>query len=346
MSRGEERRDGVQGETAGDTRAGARAAPTHPMRPPHAVLALCGGVGGAKLALGLQRIVEPGGLTVVVNTGDDFEHLGLCISPDIDTTLYTLAGLAHPEQGWGRADETWSFMEALERLGGESWFRLGDRDLALHVERTRRLAAGEPLSAIIADFAARLGLATRVLPMTDERVRTWVDTPGGALAFQHYFVKQRTVPRVTQIRFEGAGAARPAAAALEALAREDLAAVVICPSNPYLSIDPILAVAGWREALRATRVPVVAVSPLIAGQAVKGPTAKIMRELGLEVSPLTVARHYAGLVGGFVVDEADAALARKLDVPVCIAPTLMRTLEDKERLAREVLAFARALAAA
>lgn len=324
----------------------SRAATADPMSPARTVLALCGGVGGAKLALGLQGVVAPGGLTVVVNTGDDFEHLGLCISPDIDTTLYTLAGLAHPEQGWGRAEETWSFMAELERLGGESWFRLGDRDLAVHVERTRRLDAGEPLSAIVADFAARFGLATHVLPMTDERVRTWVDTPGGALAFQHYFVKHRCAPRVTQIRFDGAGAARPPAAALEALAREDLAAVVICPSNPYLSIDPILAVAGWREALYASRVPVVAVSPLIAGQAVKGPTAKIMRELGLEVSPLTVARHYAGLVRGFVVDETDAALAPQLDVPVRIAPTLMRTLEDKERLARDVLAFARSLASA
>jgi LPPG:FO 2-phospho-L-lactate transferase len=307
------------------------------------VLALSGGVGGVKLALGLQGVLASGRLTVVVNTGDDFEHLGLAISPDIDTTLYTLAGLANAQFGWGRAEETWHFMGELERLGAESWFRLGDRDLAVHVERTRRLAAGEPLSAIVADFASRFGLATRVLPMTDARVRTLVETPGGTLSFQHYFVKHRCAPAVTRIRFEGAALARPPVAALQTLDRADLAAIVICPSNPYLSIDPILAVPGWREALSESRVPVVAVCPLIGGEAVKGPTAKIMRELGLETSAMTVAGHYAGLIRGFVLDEADAALAPHLGVPVRIAATLMRTSSDKERLAREVLSFARSL---
>ncbi len=313
------------------------------MQAGHSVLALSGGIGGVKLALGLQGVLVPGGLTVVVNTGDDFEHLGLSVSPDIDTTLYTLSGLANVELGWGRAGETWNFMAELERLGGEGWFRLGDKDLAVHVERTRRLAAGESPSEIVADFGRRLGLTTRVLPMTDGRVRTMVETAAGTLSFQHYFVKHRCEPAVVAIRYDGAERAQPTPAALRALDRPDLAAVVICPSNPYLSVDPILAIPGWRSALQSSRAPVIAVSPLIGGAAVKGPTAKIMRELRLEVSPLTVARHYAGIVRGFVLDEADAALAARFDVPVRVAPTLMRTLEDKERLAREVLAFASTL---
>ncbi|MGB6452209.1 MAG: 2-phospho-L-lactate transferase [Steroidobacteraceae bacterium] len=310
------------------------------MNPRGSVLALSGGIGGAKLALGLQGVVEPGRLTVVANTGDDFEHLTLAISPDVDTTLYTLAGLANTELGWGRAAESWHFMAELERLGGESWFRIGDKDLAVHIERTRRLAAGEPLSEIVADFAHRFGLATRVLPMTDDRVRTIVETAAGTLTFQRYFVERRCEPCVTAIRYEGAEHARPPQAALRELDRPDLAAVVICPSNPYLSIEPILAIPGWRARLRSCGVPVIAVSPLIGGEAVKGPTAKIMRELGLEVSPLTVARGYAGIIGGFVLDRADAALAARFEMPVRVASTLMRTLADKERLAREVLDFA------
>ncbi len=310
------------------------------MIPRGSVLALSGGIGGVKLALGLQGVLGPGKLTVVVNTGDDFEHLGLAISPDVDTTLYTLAGLANQELGWGRAGESWNFMEELERLGGESWFRLGDKDLAVHIERTRRLAAGEPLSQIVADFARRFGLATRVLPMTDDRVRTIVESAAGTLSFQRYFVEHRCEPRVTAIRYEGAEHAHPPPAAVRELDRSDLAAVVICPSNPYLSIEPILAVPGWSAWLRSCRVPVIAVSPLIGGEAVKGPTAKIMRELGLEVSPLTIARRYAGIIGGFVLDRADAALAAGFEMPVRVASTLMRTLEDKERLAREVLDFA------
>ncbi|HTW37180.1 MAG TPA: 2-phospho-L-lactate transferase [Steroidobacteraceae bacterium] len=307
------------------------------------VLALSGGVGGAKLALGLQGVLEPGHLSVAVNTGDDFEHLGLAISPDLDTTLYTLSGLANPELGWGRGQESWNFMSELARLGGELWFRLGDKDLALHVERTRRLGAGESLESIAEAFAARLGVATHVVPMSSDRVRTVVDTDEGTLAFQHYFVRRRCEPAVRGIRYEGAEQARAATQALEALGGGSYTAAVICPSNPYLSIDPILAIPGWRTALAARKVPVIAVSPLISGEAVKGPTAKIMRELGLEASPLTVARHYAPLIDGFVLDEADALLAGEFDIPVHIAPTLMRSLADKERLAREVLAFARSL---
>ena len=304
------------------------------------VLALSGGIGGAKLALGLQAVLNPGELAVAVNTGDDFEHLGLAICPDVDTALYTLAGLSNTELGWGRGEESWNFMTELERLGAESWFRLGDKDLAVHIERTRRLAAGETLTRIIEDFAKQFALATRVLPMSDDPVRTLVETETGVLSFQEYFVRLRCAPQVKGIRFEGAASARASAAAIALLGAESLRAVVICPSNPYLSVDPILSVPGWRSALASCAAPVIAVSPLIAGEAVKGPTAKIMRELALEVSPATVARHYAGLIDGFVLDHADAAIAREIDIPVRLARTLMRNTEHKKRLAEEVLGFA------
>lgn len=307
------------------------------------VLALSGGIGGAKLALGLQAALPPGALTIVVNTGDDFEHLGLSISPDIDTTLYTLAGLANAELGWGREGETWNFMAELARLGGETWFRLGDKDLALNVERTRRLASGESLESVTALFAVRLGISARILPMTSDRVRTVVQTDEGTLGFQHYFVRRHCEPAVQQIRYEGAERARPPRAVLQGLRAGTFESVVICPSNPYLSIDPILAIPEWRTALRSCETPVIAISPIIGGQAVKGPTAKIMRELAIEVSPLSVARHYADILDGFVLDETDAALASGFEIPVRVAPTLMRSLADKERLAREALEFAASL---
>lgn len=307
------------------------------------VLAISGGIGGAKLALGLYRALAPDALTVVCNTGDDFTHLGLYVSPDVDTVLYTLAGLANREQGWGRADETWTFMHALEALGGETWFRLGDGDLALHVERTRRLAAGETPGAIIDELRRRLGVAARIVPMSDHGVRTMVHTSHGVLAFQEYFVKLRCEPPVQRFEFAGADAAQPAPALLAMLSDHALQAVVICPSNPFISIDPLLALPGVREALRACSAPVVAVSPVIGGQAVKGPTAKMMRELGLPVSAAGVAAHYHGLLDGFVVDDADEALADTLDLPCLVTRTLMRSDADKTALAREVLAFARAL---
>jgi LPPG:FO 2-phospho-L-lactate transferase len=304
------------------------------------VLALSGGIGGAKLTLGLQGVLAPGALTVIVNTGDDFEHLGLAICPDIDTTLYTLAGIANPELGWGRADETWVCMQELERLGAESWFRLGDRDLAVHIERTRRLAAGDSLDEIVGDLARRFGIASRVLPMSNDRVRTVVDTDEGTLAFQQYFVRRHCEPAIRAIRCDGAAESRPSMRAAD-LQRAD--AVIICPSNPYLSIEPILAIPGWRSALEGCEAPVVAVSPLIGGAAVKGPTAKIMRELSIEVSPLAIAHHYRGIIDGFVLDSADEALAAHFDLPLLITNTLMRTIEDKQRLAREVLEFASTL---
>jgi LPPG:FO 2-phospho-L-lactate transferase len=310
---------------------------------PVRVVALSGGIGGAKLALGLYRVLPPDTLMVVGNTGDDFEHLGLAISPDLDTVLYTLAGIANPETGWGRAGETWSFMAALAELGGETWFKLGDRDLATHVERTRRLAGGESLSAISADFARRLGVRARLLPMSDRPVRTLVDTAQGVLPFQRYFVERRCAPEIRGFEFEGAAAAAPPPALREALASASLEAVVICPSNPFISIDPILAVPGMRAAIAASGAPVVAISPLIGGRAVKGPTAKMMAELGIPTTVRAVAEHYRGLLDGLVLDRADAAEAAGIDLPCLTTRTLMSSEDDKRALAVEVLDFARRL---
>jgi LPPG:FO 2-phospho-L-lactate transferase len=304
------------------------------------VVALCGGIGGAKLALGLYRVLPRNALTVIVNTGDDFEHLGLSICPDVDTTLYTLAGLANPELGWGRRDETWTFMRVLESLGAETWFRLGDGDLALHVERTQRLRRGETLSAIIASVGARFGVTARVVPMSDDPVRTRIATPDGELAFQDYFVRRRCEPRVTGIRYENAASVQPAAAALSALASPALTCVVICPSNPYLSVDPLLAIPELRAKLSAISAPVIAVTPLVGGAAIKGPTAKIMRELDLPLTPLTVAHHYGELLDGFVLDEVDRGSAADFACAVQVCDTVMVSVADRERLAREVLAFA------
>lgn len=307
------------------------------------IVALSGGIGGAKLALGLYRVLPADQLTVVANTGDDFVHLGLHISPDVDTTLYTLSGLANPVLGWGRRDETWTFMETLERLGGETWFRLGDGDLALHVERTRRLAAGETLSQVIAAIARQLGITARILPMSEDAVRTRVRTAEGTMDFQEYFVRHQCRPVVTGLDFIGATEAQPTADIATALADPALEAVIICPSNPYLSIGPLLAVPGMRDLLATTAAPVIAISPLIGGKAVKGPTAKIMTELGIPVSPLAVAGYYDGLVDGFVLDQRDRDLAPALSVPVSLTDTLMNTLEDRARLARHCLEFARTL---
>jgi LPPG:FO 2-phospho-L-lactate transferase len=306
-------------------------------RPGGFVLALSGGIGGAKLALGLYRVLPRGALTVVTNTGDDFEHLGLAVSPDTDTLLYTLAGLDDPGRGWGLRDETWTFMKSLERLGGETWFNLGDGDLATHIERTRRLAAGERLSEVTDDFRQRLGIKARLLPMTDDRVRTRLRTETGWLDFQDYFVRQRCAPIIREIAFSGADRAQPQSEFLEALTDQNLQAVVICPSNPFISIDPILALPGVREALRRRAAPVVAVSPIIGGKAVKGPTAKMMAELGLPVDAAAVARHYLDILDLYIADEMDANEIGDLGVPVVFTQTLMLSLEDRETLARRVL---------
>jgi LPPG:FO 2-phospho-L-lactate transferase len=305
------------------------------------VTVLTGGVGGAKLVLGLCHALPADNITAIVNTGDDFTHLGLAVSPDIDTLLYTLAGKANPVQGWGRADESWHFMEAVRSLGGVDWFALGDGDLALHVLRTQRLRQGEALSAIVAGFATSWGIRARILPMSDDPVATRVMTDEGEIDFQHYFVKLRCAPKVRQIRFAGAQAARAAPGVVEALRDERSRAIVLAPSNPFLSVDPILAVPSIRQALLETRVPVVAVSPVVGGEAVKGPTAKIMREMELEVSACTVARHYGELLDGMLVDARDPPTS--LDVPEARADTLMKTLEDRIRVARAALELADSL---
>jgi LPPG:FO 2-phospho-L-lactate transferase len=302
------------------------------------VTVLTGGVGGAKLVLGLCHAMRAEDVTVIVNTGDDFVHLGLAVSPDVDTLLYTLAGKANAAQGWGREDESWSFMEAVRSLGGEEWFALGDGDLALHVLRTERLRKGHALSAIIADFASAWRVAAKILPMSDDAVATRVLTEEGELDFQQYFVKRRCEPAVRAIRFSGAQSARPAPGVMEALRDEHARAILIAPSNPFLSIDPILAVPSIHLALLQATVPVVAVSPIIAGEAVKGPTAKLMRELKLMVSANTVAQHYGDLLDGMLIDERDPASA--LEVPQARTDTLMRTLDDRVRVARAALELA------
>src|SRR5262249_11993944 len=285
-------------------------------------------------------ILPPDTLTVIVNPGDDFEHLGLSISPDLDTLLYTLSGNDNPELGWGRRGETWTFMEALAALGGETWFRLGDGDLATHVERTRCLRAGEKLSAIIDDFRRRLGIAARLLPASDDPVRTRLHTSDGWLDFQDYFVRLRCEPVIDRIEFAAVADAGAHPDVLAALADPNLRAVIICPSNPFISIDPILAVPGMRAALRDCRAPVVAVSPIIGGKAVKGPTAKMMQELGLPVDAAAVAHHYRDFLDLYVADEEDAAAVADLDIPVVLTRTLMQSLADRDALARAVLAAA------
>ncbi len=307
------------------------------------VVALCGGVGGAKLAHGLALALAAGELTVIVNTGDDFEHLGLQISPDLDSVLYALAGLSDPVRGWGRRDESWNFMAALKSLGGPDWFQLGDADLALHVRRTWRLAQGAALSEVTAEICGALGIAIRVLPMSDDPVRTRVLTAEGGLDFQEYFVHRQCRPAVLGFEFAGAAGARAQPEALAALQRPDLRAIVICPSNPFVSVEPILAVPGIRDALERTAVPVLAVTPIIGGRAVKGPAAKMLTELGLEVSGAAVARRYAGLIDGFVTDAGDPPPPPLPGIRFFPAATLMQSTEDRLRLARAVLQAADAL---
>jgi LPPG:FO 2-phospho-L-lactate transferase len=307
------------------------------------VIALCGGIGGAKLARGLYEVLGPE-LTVIVNTGDDFEHLGLTVSPDVDTVLYTLADLNDQQRGWGRAGETWNFMSALAEIGGETWFQLGDCDLALHVERTRRLREGQSLTRVVTDVARRFGISANILPMSDDPVRTIVDTDEGALPFQRYFVELRCAPAARAIRFDGADSANVSPDVAAAFRQRDLAAIVICPSNPYLSVDPLLAVLGMREQLRRAEAPIIAVSPIIGGAAIKGPTTKIMAELSVAATNASIARHYEGIIDGLIVDRIDAADAASLPVAALATATLMNTLEDRVGLACDVLDFAQRLA--
>ncbi len=311
------------------------------------IVALAGGVGGARLAAGLAAVLPPRALSVIVNTGDDFEHLGFPVCPDLDTVMYTLAGVNDPRQGWGRAGETWHFMAALQALGGEHWFRLGDRDLAVHVLRRAALVRGEPLSAVMRALCARFGVRHAVFPMSDDPVRTRVRTGTGMLDFQDYFVRRRCRPRVTGFRYAGSRGAGVPPVLRRLLQSGRVRGVVICPSNPYVSIAPILAVPAIRDWLRRRDFPVVAVSPIVGGAALKGPAAKMMRELGVEASARGVARHYGGRVNGWVIDDRDAADRLAIEAmgrAVTVTDTVMRDRRGSARLARHVLGFVRALA--
>ncbi len=308
------------------------------------ILAITGGVGGAKLALGLADEVSAARLHLLVNTGDDFEHLGLQISPDIDTLLYTLAGLSNQSQGWGLEGESWNAMGALEQLGGETWFRLGDRDLATHLWRTQALASGAGFLQVVDTLAQRLGIDCNIHPMSEDPVRTTLGTDEGELPFQHYFVRRQCEPAVSAIRFKGIESAHPNPAVMRLLERNAPDAIIICPSNPFVSVDPVLQIPGMWQALRGCSAPVIAVSPIVAGMAIKGPAAKMMQELKLPVSALAVAKYYSerypGLLSGFVIDNSDADLLDEIGVmgmDVTVTNTIMRSREEKQELAQTVL---------
>ncbi len=304
-------------------------------------IAFAGGVGGAKLADGLARAVGAEQLTVIVNTADDFTLYGLHISPDLDTVMYTLAGLANPETGWGLQGDTWQAFEMLARYGTEPWFHIGDRDAATHLLRTQWVNEGIPLSAVTRELARHLGVAATILPMSDDPVHTLVDSDKGALPFQEYFVKYQWQPVVHALVYEGASEAEPAPTMLRRVETADT--IVICPSNPYLSIDPILALHGVHDVLLNATAPIIAVSPIVAGEAIKGPAAKLMKELGVEPSAVEVARHYAEFLNGFVLDSRDANLRPQIEamgMGVLVADTVMKTPDDRARLACEVVNFA------
>ncbi|CAI2931850.1 2-phospho-L-lactate transferase [Aminobacter niigataensis] len=306
------------------------------------IVALSGGVGGAKLAMGLARTLPAKALLVVANVGDDFDHLGLSITPDIDTIIYTIAGLNNWGQGWGRADESWNFMDTIGDLGGEDWFQLGDRDLALHVWRTDQLRRGATLSTLTAAAAERLGVTCTICPSSDLPIRTILETAEGELDFQRYFVRRRAEPEVRAIQYRGAETAVPSPLFMAGLSNPSLRATIICPSNPVLSIGPIIAMDSARKALVDAPAPVIAVSPIKGESAFKGPTARNMRNLGMTPNALGVARYYQPLIDGMVIDHADAALApaiREMGIAVAMSDISMPEPEDCERLARDVLAI-------
>jgi LPPG:FO 2-phospho-L-lactate transferase len=309
------------------------------------IVVLAGGVGGAKMAQGLQAALPPGDLTVVVNTADDFDLYGLCISPDLDTVMYTLAGIADPVNGWGVAGDTRNTLDAIARYGEEPWFLLGDQDFATHILRTEGLRAGRPLSAVTAELSDALGIQSRIVPMTDDRVATQIDTPAGTLEFQDYFVGRRQSDDVLGVTF--AGIERATAHPDAQVAIREAEAVVIAPSNPIVSVAPILDTPGMREALDETPAPIVAVSPIVGGRALKGPAAQMLATLGHEVSALGVARLYGGLIDGLVVDDIDRELVPAVELAgprVLVTATVMGDEADRRRLAVEVLDFASTLA--
>jgi len=309
-------------------------------------LALSGGIGGAKLALGLEHIFNSPKLMIAGNTGDDFEHFGLNISPDLDTLLYTLSGKSDLERGWGLANETWSFMKAMKEIGGETWFQLGDRDLAIHVERTRRLHEGERLSLITSSFCRKLGVKSQIVPATDDSLKTLVKTPEGILSFQHYFVKDQCRAKIIALQFDGSENAQPCSALEKVLESLLLKTVVVCPSNPFLSIDPILAILGLRKKLKKSKARIIAVSPIVGGNAVKGPTANNMRDLGFTVSACSIAKYYSDFIDGFILDKRDEkeiAEIESLGIRVGLADTVMTDLQSKIKLAEDVLRFSETL---
>ena len=307
------------------------------------ILAITGGVGGAKLALGLSKVLSPDELLFAVNTGDDFTHLGLSISPDIDSLTYALAEVNNNELGWGRSGETWQFIDTLQALGGESWFRLGDQDLALHVHRTELLKQGASLTSATANITQSLGIEHTIAPMSDDPVATIVHSDQGDLAFQHYFVRDRCEPKVTGFSFEGLKSAR-----LNPVIEDWLATctgIVICPSNPYVSVDPILALPGMRAAM--ARLPTVAISPIVGGLAIKGPAAKMMQELEVPSTALAVGQHYAGLIDGFIIDQTDETdrtkIEQALNISTIATQTIMVTLQDRVSLAEDTIRMLRDL---
>jgi LPPG:FO 2-phospho-L-lactate transferase len=310
-----------------------------------AVLAISGGVGGAKLARGLAAILAPADLMIVANIGDDFEHLGLRICPDIDSLLYGLSGRNDEVKGWGSRDDSWNFMAALGELGGETWFSLGDRDLALHVERTSRLRAGDTLSSVTADFARAFGVQAKICPVSDDPLSTMVMTEHGEMPFQRYFVAEQCRPTVRGFRFEGAEKARLSRDVASGFLN-NIDAIIICPSNPFVSVDPILAVPGFADLLRSSSAPIVAVSPIVHGEALKGPAAKMMLELGYECSALGIARYYQHLIDGIIVDKSDEHLVgsiRSLGIEVSAEMSVMKTDEEKSQLARKTLSLAHSI---
>ena len=310
------------------------------------ILALSGGVGGARLSNGLASILSPDDLVIITNTGDDFVHLGLRISPDLDTVMYTLAGRNNVENGWGLAAETWHFMEALGRIGGETWFRLGDQDLATHVERTRRIKSGETLSEVTSALCWAFGVKHRIGPMTDQVVRTILHTNEGTLSFQDYFVRRRCEPTIESISFLSDKYAEMSPLFVTSLSSKTLDALLICPSNPYLSIQPILSLAGVRSAIEQRSVPSVAISPIVGGAAIKGPAAKIIREMGHTPSSVEIARHYQGLIDGIIIDDRDKELAGSIEalgVAVCVTDTVMKSLADQRKLALTACRFSERL---
>ena len=309
---------------------------------PNGLCVLSGGVGGAKLVLGLSQVLNNDDFMTIVNTGDDFVHLGLKICPDIDTLIYTLAELVDQERGWGLKDESWNFLDKTKLLGGESWFNLGDKDLATHVHRTQRLAKGENLTSITKNLASSFGVEAKIVPMTNDLVSTVVETREGDLAFQHYFVRDRCLPIVKRFRFEGIKSSVINPSIKEYGEENNKSAVLLAPSNPFVSIDPIIGVPGMTEELVTMKGPKIAISPIINSKAIKGPAAKMMQELGIPSTSIEVTNHYKGLIDAVVIDHADAALSEKIEdmgIKVFVTNTVMHSLKEKITLANECLNF-------